>query len=267
MRKPALSVNDMIIIEDVLGMRGGYVLNFTNRTFAQFFANLGVDIYPGEDLSKAKRLKKFLHSASEGECARVLHALLEQRGSLEGDDRNDSIDKCRAIVSRLSGVTVPLTTTPAARDILTLTYVSELSNKAERRLAESDLDGAITVSRTLVEAILEELEQRLTGKKGDYAGDLQRQYKAVAKILRINDKDDKVDDGFKQIARGLIQIVNGLAAIRNMASDGHARHVQPQARHARVAVNSAKTVASFLVEVYMASPKAPTSSAIARSVV
>ena len=151
-------------------------------------------------------------------------------------------------------------------DVLTLTYVSELSDKAERRLAESDLEGAITVARTLVEAVLEQLEQCLTGKKGDYAGDLQRQYKAVAKILRIEDKDDKVDDGFKQIARGLVQIVNGLAAIRNMASDGHARHVQPQARHARVAVNSAKTVASFLVEVYLASPKAPRSVATARSV-
>ena len=114
-------------------------------------------------------------------------------------------------------------------------------------------------------AVLEQLEIRLTGQSGNYAGDLQRQYKAVAKILRIDDKDDQVDEGFKQIARGLVQIVNGLAAIRNMASDGHARHVQPQARHARVAVNSAKTVASFLVEVYLAKRTGPTSPAAVRS--
>ncbi|MGP5496688.1 abortive infection family protein [Corynebacterium flavescens] len=62
-------------------------------------------------------------------------------------------------------------------------------------------------------------------------------------------------------------MVNGLAAIRNMASDGHARHVQPQDRHARVAVNSAKTVASFLVEAYLAKRMGSTLSTTARSAV
>lgn len=177
---------------------------------------------------------------------------MEYREPRDDDVHRASLDKYRAIVSRLEGIAVPLSVVPSGPDVLTLQYVRELSEKADRRLASSDFEGAITVSRTLIEAVLEQLEIRLTSASGTYAGDLQRQYKAVAKILRIDDKDELVDEGFKQIARGLVQIVNGLAAIRNMASDGHARHVQPQARHARVAVNSAKTVASFLVEVYLA---------------
>ena len=266
MNNSGLSVTDLRIIEQVLDMGGGYVLDFSNRTFAEFFADLDVEVEPEETgLSKAKRLRAFLRSASMAECARVLHALLEYRGEQDGDDQRASIDKYRGIVSRLEGVAVPLNAAPVAPNILTLAYVRELSDKAERRLAAADLEGAITVSRTLVEAVLEQLEIRLTGQSGNYAGDLQRQYKAVAKILRIDDKDDQVDEGFKQIARGLVQIVNGLAAIRNMASDGHARHVQPQDRHARVAVNSAKTVASFLVEVYLAKRTGPTSPATVRS--
>lgn len=262
-----LSAADFRIVEQVLDMGSGYVLDFNNRTFAEFFTDLDVEI-ESEDtgLSKAKRLRAFFRSASTAECARVLHALLEYRGEQGGDDQRASIAKYRAIVSRLEGVAVPLSAAPVAPNVLTLAYVRELSDKAERRLTASDLEGAITVSRTLVEAVLEQLELRLTGQSGNYAGDLQRQYKAVAKILRIDDKDDQVDEGFKQIARGLVQIVNGLSAIRNMASDGHARHVQPQDRHARVAVNSAKTVASFLVEVYLAKRSAPTSSTAARSV-
>lgn len=266
MSRSILSSTNLRIVEQVLDMGSGYVLDFSNRTFAEFFADLNVEIEPEETgLSKAKRLRAFLGSASAAECARVLHALLEYRGEQDGDDQRASIVKYRAIVSRLEGVAVPLSAAPVVPNILTLAYVRELSDKAERRLAAADLEGAITVSRTLVEAVLEQLEIRLTGQSGNYAGDLQRQYKAVAKILRIDDKDDQVDEGFKQIARGLVQIVNGLAAIRNMASDGHARHVQPQDRHARVAVNSAKTVASFLVEVYLAKRTGPTSPATVRS--
>lgn len=261
-----LTTADLRIIEQVLDMSGGYVLDFSNRTFAEFFADLDIEIEPEETgLSKAKRLRAFLRSASTAECARILRALLEYRGKQAGDDQRASITKYRAIVSRLEGVAVPLNARPSTPNILTLAYVRELSDKAERRLATADLEGAITVSRTLVEAVLEQLEVRLTGQSGNYAGDLQRQYRAVAKILRIDDKDDRVDEGFKQIARGLVQIVNGLATIRNMASDGHARHVKPQDRHARVAVNSAKTVASFLVEVYLAKLDIPTPVAAMRS--
>jgi hypothetical protein len=256
---------EMGIIEQVLDMGDGYVLNFSNRTFAAFFADLDIEIESeGLDRSKAKRLRALLQSASPSEVARVLNALLEYRGVREGDEARASLTKYRAIVAQLEGVRVPFNAHASGPDVLTLRYVQELEQKADHRLETGDLDGAITVSRTLLEAVLGELEIRLTGAVGAYGGDLQRQYKAVAKILRIDDKDDQVDEGFKQIARGLVQIVNGLAAIRNMASDGHARRVEPQVRHARVAMNSAKTVASFLVEVYLARPVGLGASATAR---
>lgn len=168
MSRSILSSTDLRIVEQVLDMGSGYVLDFSNRTFAEFFADLDVEIEPEEaGLSKAKRLRAFLRSASTAECARVLHALLEYRGEHDGDDQRASIDKYRGIVSRLEGVAVPLSDAPVTPDVLTLAYVRELSEKAERRLAASDLEGAITVSRTLVEAVLEQLELRLTGVSSD----------------------------------------------------------------------------------------------------
>jgi uncharacterized protein YehS (DUF1456 family) len=259
---------EMGTAEQVLDMGSGYVLGFSNRTFASFFAALDVEIEPEElGRSKAKRLRAFLQSGSPSEVARVLNALLEYRGKRDGDESFAALAKYQAIVARLEGVKVPVSAPSAGPDVLTLRYIQELEDKADRRLAAGDLDGAITVSRTLLEAVLSELEHRLTGAVGNHSGDLQRQYKAVAKILRIDDKDDQVDEGFKQIARGLVQIVNGLAAIRNMASDGHARQVRPDVRHARVAVNSAKTVASFLVEVYLARSIVPSVAPPKREVV
>lgn len=236
-------------------MGGGYVLDFSNRTFAMFMADLGVEIEDEEaGLSKANRLRAVLRSASPPEVARVLAALLEHRGAREGDDQLAALDRYRALVSRLQGVAVQMDHDPSHRDVLSLHYVQELVDKADRRLASGDRDGAITVSRTLVEAVLTELELRLTGNSSDYGGDLQRQYRAVAKELNLDAQNAAVDEGFKQIARGLVQIANGLATIRNKASDGHARIAAPADRHARVGVNAAKTVASFLVDVYLAAP-------------
>ncbi len=242
-------------IEEVLDMGGGYVLDFSNRTFAMFFADLGVDIEPEElGNSKARRLRAFLRAGSPSEVARVLRGLLEVRGGREGDDTSTAFRRYQATLARLEGISVAMGSPNAHQDVLTLEYVNELAAKADRRLSSGDLDGAITVARTLLEAVLNELEARLTGAVIDHGGDLQRQYRIVAKNLRIDERSDAVDEGFKQIARGLVQIVNGLATIRNKASDGHARQVKPQERHARVAVNASKTVADFLVEVYRANP-------------
>jgi len=135
-------------------------------------------------------------------------------------------------------------------DVLTDEYVRELSDKCDARLALGDFEGAITVGRTLLEAVLSELELRLVGRKGDHKGDLQRLYKSVAKQLRIDEERADLDDNFKQVVRGLVQIVNGLTPIRNKMSDGHSRERKPALHHARMIVNAAKTAATFLAESY-----------------
>lgn len=247
-----VTTTELGAIEDVLDMGSGYVLDFSNRTFSMFFADLEVEI-EAEELgrSKANRLRAFLREGSPPQVARVLAALLDHRGVRDGDETFRALARYKAVVARLEGINVAIAVSDS-RDHLTMAYVHELEEKANRRLAAGDLEGAITAARTLLEAVLQELELRLLGANGDYKGDLQRQYKAVAKELRIDDQRSDIDDSFKQIARGLVQIVNGVSAIRNKLSDGHARQAKPDVRHARVAVNAANTVSSFLVEVYLA---------------
>jgi hypothetical protein len=123
-------------------------------------------------------------------------------------------------------------------------------DKCDHRLNGADLEGAITVARTLLEVVLRELEVELTGRAEEYGGDLMKQYKAVAKLLKIDDTRDDLDENFRQVARGLTQVVAGLAPIRNKMSDGHARRRKPVTHHARLVVNSAKTVVCFLVESF-----------------
>lgn len=136
-------------------------------------------------------------------------------------------------------------------DVLSDEYVRELSGKCDARLASGDLDGAVTVARTLLEAILAALETRLTGTRGDYKGNLPKQFQQVSKLLRMDDQRADLDDRFKDVIRGLVMIANGLAPLRNKMSDGHARERKPAPHHARVVVNASKTVSAFLVESYV----------------
>ncbi|MCA9613436.1 MAG: abortive infection family protein [Polyangiales bacterium] len=133
---------------------------------------------------------------------------------------------------------------------LTAEYVAEMSEKCDARFGAGDFEGAISAARTLVEAVLNELETQLEGAPGKH-DDLPRQFRAVAKKLRIDAERTDLDDNFKQVVRGLIQVVDGLAPIRNKASDAHARVRKPEAHHAHLVVNAAKTLATFLVESFV----------------
>jgi hypothetical protein len=251
---PSVSAMDRRAVEDIFGMGSGYVLGFSNRTFAEFFADLGIDIdhlYPPTEGSKAHRLRTFLRESDDAQVAQVLEALWEQRGSSEGDEGSTNVAKVKNLIARLRKTQVAMLPVTRTVDVLSLAYVHELETKVDLRLTAADLEGAITAARTMLEEVLVELERQLAGTPGDYKGDLPRQFKAVTKQLRIDDERPDLDDNFKQVARGLVQVVNGLTPIRNKMSDAHARARKPEVHHARVIVNATKTVATFLVESYL----------------
>ena len=75
---------DMPILDRVFGMEGGFVLDFSNRTFADFFREeLDVDIddprWEAQGGSKAKRLRYYLRQADRQKALDTLNALWEYR--------------------------------------------------------------------------------------------------------------------------------------------------------------------------------------------
>jgi hypothetical protein len=75
---------DMLLLDDIFEMNSGYVLNFSDRTFSQFFREeLAVNIYDPKFSqnggSKAKRLRYFLQSTDKSLAAKALNALWEYR--------------------------------------------------------------------------------------------------------------------------------------------------------------------------------------------
>lgn len=107
---PALRSIDMLLVDDVFDMHGGYVLDFSDRTFATFFAELNLDIdepiYAREGTSKAKRLRCFLRAVDKATAIRVLKSLWEYRGIILGRGWQPSrpIENAEGIFLRLMTV-------------------------------------------------------------------------------------------------------------------------------------------------------------------
>lgn len=98
--------------EDLFGMASGYVLDFSDRTFAQFFReNVGVNIYDDRYKynggSKAKRLRAFWEMDDDGEVGKALEALLElwrYQNELGKNSRADlTCSECLKTAARLLG--------------------------------------------------------------------------------------------------------------------------------------------------------------------
>ena len=130
-------------------------------------------------------------------------------------------------------------------------FVVEQVEKCRTKIATRDYDGAITNARSLTEAVLTAIEGEFDPAPADYDGDLQKLYKRVAKHLNLSEEGSQViDDNLKQIMRGFVNIIAGLAGISNKMGDRHARRHKPAEHHAALIVNSAMTLCSFVFETF-----------------
>jgi hypothetical protein len=110
---PNIRSLDMMVIDDLFEMGSGYVLNFSDRTFATFFLeelNIDIDdpVYAKNGTSKAKRLRCFLQAVDKPTVVRTLNALWEYREVLRRRaGREEKISNARgqleAIINRLAG--------------------------------------------------------------------------------------------------------------------------------------------------------------------
>lgn len=108
MGPPAVSTLELRAIDALLEMGGGYVLDFTDRTFAEFFRDHGVQIddprYSAEGGSKAKRLRYFLRITPPPLSGKVLAGLLEYRLTSGADVDPGAWATASKVAARLGGV-------------------------------------------------------------------------------------------------------------------------------------------------------------------
>lgn len=119
---------DLSLIDEIFrGGERGYILDFSNRTFSDFFVReLNIDIdapqYAADGISKGKRLRCFLGQVDDGTAARTLRVLWEHRQALRGTDTVDPMPRAAsqtaALIARLEGAASPAPVNVVAAPIL-----------------------------------------------------------------------------------------------------------------------------------------------------
>ena len=129
-------------------------------------------------------------------------------------------------------------------------FIDEQIKKAERKIQEGDYDGAITNARSLLEAVLSEVERQLDASAPPHDGDLPKLYKRVQKLLKLDPSRPDIEGPLKQVLSGFVSIVGGISGLSNRMGDRHVRSYKPAKHHASLVVNAAKTLANFLFETH-----------------
>ncbi|UUV16968.1 abortive infection family protein [Fusobacteria bacterium ZRK30] len=245
---------------DKLFIEGGYVLDFSNNSFQNFvLESVDEDIYDekydGFGGSKGNRLKGFWKNENIDKIIKLSLDLLDHWDSItneRGELSLKSYEICKSYFENLSdtGYKLVKTTIEEKLDdsILSHKFISEQIEKSNKKIAKADYSGAITNSRTLIEQVLKELSLRFK-LEIDNSGDLQKLYKVVANKMNLKIAKDSPEN-IKQILSGFLNIINGIAPLRNSASDAHARMFDPKKHHAKLAVNSSLTICDFLLDSY-----------------
>ncbi len=172
---------------------------------------------------------------------------LNQR--LEYDGFSVSIDKGKAKIRDVDGASVKFNSPYGNGANDAHTFIDEQIEKSEEKITEGDYDGAITNARSLLEAIMCDIEIACDpNAPTKYDGDMNKLYKRVQKILKLEATRADIDGALKQVLSGLSSVIAGIASARNSMSDAHARSYKPSKHHAVLVVNSAKTLANFLYD-------------------
>lgn len=173
----SLTVAQKTFLESVLNMRTGYVLDFTDGSFATFFADLSIDIYDHEKFSgfgtsKANRLRALWKAGSNVEVSVALSALADyvetkhSVGDLRGDVTNDQIEKFREFARDLadhsevtpSDAITPVTTeATVAENMISIEIHADIYRHIERNLKAENYFHAVEESYKVVREKLREL--------------------------------------------------------------------------------------------------------------
>lgn len=237
---------DLVNFFNKMGVRDVYTQGFPSR--ATFAKNKVAELNGKPKLKDAiremldPRLWLEVTNGTVEECAAQINEILRYDGYEVVRDGN--FYKVR----ELAGAVIEVEHHFAESDELSELLIEEQIQKCREKVEIGDYSGAITNARSLVEAVCVKIEADLDPNALGNDGDLVKLFNRVRKLLNLDPSRQDISDSLKQVLAGLSSIINGLAAMRNKMSDAHGVAYKPSRHHAKLAVNSAKTLADFLFD-------------------
>jgi hypothetical protein len=138
-----------------------------------------------------------------------------------------------------------------------LVLIEEHCNKCINKFKKADYTGAITNSRSMLEQILREVQvcikkiETPRARVCGYNGEIIPLLKDVLKKLELTQGlVNPPKKGYEELEDGFEKITNGISLLRHGMSDAHNISYIPKKKDALLAVNTAKTLANFIVGNY-----------------
>lgn len=178
----------------------------------------------------------------------IVRAVIDQINGILYFGGNELIQIGSSFDIRKIGTTVSVTA-PSVKAI-DRRYIADISERAMKDVLDGNYDSAITKSRTL----LEEVFCYVIEKKGETpseSGDIGRLYNQVKQLYNMHQNKD-MDKRINGLLSGLEKVLSAIAEMRNKVSDSHgvgAKRINISDHHARLFVNSAMTMADFVLAV------------------
>lgn len=180
--------------------------------------------------------------------AQILSAVIGQINGALFFGGNELVQVGKVFIIRKLGSTISV----AAPSVKTIdrSYITDLSDRAMKDVIDGNYDSAITKSRTLLEEVFCYVIEK-KGEEPSESGDVGKLYNQVKQLYNMHQSKD-MDKRINGLLSGLEKILSAIAEMRNKGSDSHgvgAKRINIAEHHARLFVNSAMTMADFVLAV------------------
>lgn len=224
----SLSFREKSKLEALLGMESGYVLEFSNSSFARFIGDVcNIDIYNGkgyeEYASKANKLRQIWNNENDLVVGNLLNALLDEYvdykqriDEYHPSDEHD-VGEMRIVASRLLGNVIKLDI-PVQREETLKTLQEDINNALSRNQPTLVLDRLHTFSTKFLRQICTEHGITVVDNKG-----INLPLHSLAGMLKKHYEQNPVfDSDFVPLAiQNNIALFDRFNAIRNNQSYAH----------------------------------------------
>ena len=180
--------------------------------------------------------------------AQIVNAIIGQINGALYFGGNELVQVGKVFVIRKLGSTVNVVA-PSVKTI-DRSYITDLSDRAMKDVIDGNYDSAITKARTLLEEVFCYVIEK-KGEEPSESGDIGKLYNQVKQLYNMHQSKD-MDKRINGLLSGLEKILSAIAEMRNKGSDSHgvgAKRINIADHHARLFVNSAMTMADFVLAV------------------
>ncbi len=245
-------------IEKLFGMRTGYVLHFSNRSFENFFSDFEIEIYSKKynqgGSSKANLLRAFWKMESDHLVGQIISGMIESANF--PDEEKDLTKTCIEISQRLMSGKLNLTDIKSTIASFNLQYIENQIRRIENSIT-SDPDLAIGTCKELVESCCKTILTERSVYFEDKSDDLPKLVKLTLKELNLIPESvqdsAKGSDTIKRILSNLSSILQGIGELRNKYGTGHGKEGKSKGlnpRHARMVAGATATIVHFIFETH-----------------